>query len=81
MFQSRTNSTASSLAGGAGQALNGILYFPDALLHYTGGSSSNINSPAATIVAYNLQVGGNSYIWNAGTSPYLNTFSGYAIIE
>ena len=61
--------------------LNGILYFPNALLHYTGGSSSSINSPAATIVAYNLQLGGNSYVWNAGVSPYLNTFSGYATIE
>jgi putative Flp pilus-assembly TadE/G-like protein len=81
MFESRSNSTASALTGGAGQALNGILYFPDAMLHYTGGSSSNINSPAATIVAWNLQLGGNSYIWNAGTSPYLNTFAGYAILE
>jgi hypothetical protein len=81
MFQGRTDSTASALTGGAGQVLNGILYFPDALLHYAGGSSSNINAAAATIVAYNLSLDGSSYIWNAGTSPYMNTFSGYAILE
>src|SRR5215470_10560544 len=79
MFQSRTNSAASSLTGGGSQILNGILYFPDSLLHYTGGSTSNINAPQATIIAYNIQWTGNSYIWNAGSSPYLNTFSGYAI--
>ena len=59
----------------------GILYFPGALLHYAGGGSSNINATAATIIAYNLQLNGSSYIWNAGSSPYLNTFSGYAILE
>ena len=81
MFQARGNTVASALTGGAGQVLNGILYFPDALLQYAGGSSSSINSATATIIAYNLKLAGSSYIWNAGTSPYLNTFSGYAIIE
>jgi hypothetical protein len=81
MYEDRADTNSSSLTGGSAQALAGIIYFPKALLHYTGGSSSNINSPAATIVAWNLQLGGNSYIWNAGLSPYLNTFSGYAVIE
>jgi hypothetical protein len=81
MFQARGNTVASALTGGSGQVLNGILYFPSALLHYAGGSASNINSATATIIAYNLQLAGSSYIWNAGASPYLNTFSGYAIIE
>jgi hypothetical protein len=81
MYQDRADTTASSLTGGSGQALDGILYFPDALLHYAGGSSSNINAPSATIIAYNLSLDGSSYIWNAGTSVYLNTFSGYAMIE
>jgi hypothetical protein len=81
MFQARDNATPSSLTGGSGQILNGILYFPDALLHYAGGSSSSINAAAATIITYNLQLNGSSYIWNSGNSPYLNTFSGYAIIE
>ena len=81
MFQARGNTTASSLTGGSGQVLNGIVYFPDALLHYAGGSSSNISAPSATIVTYNLQLDGSSYIWNAGSSPYLNVFSGYAIFE
>jgi Flp pilus assembly protein TadG len=81
MFESRSNATASALTGGAGQVLNGILYFPDALLHYAGGSSSNINAAASTIIAYNLQLNGSSYIWNSGNSPYLNTFTGYAILE
>lgn len=80
-YQSRTDTNASSLTGGSSQVLNGILYFPDATLHYAGGSSSNINAPASTIIAYNLELDGSSYIWNQGTSPYLNTFSGYAIIE
>jgi hypothetical protein len=81
MFQSRTNSTPSALTGGSGQILNGILYFPDALLHYAGGSASNINAAASTIIAWNLQLNGSSYIYNSGSSPYLNSFSGYAIIE
>ena len=83
MFQGRSNTSSSSLTGGSGQVLNGILYFPavGSLLHYAGGSSSNINAAAATIVTYNLQLNGSSYIWNAGTSPYLNVFSGYAIFE
>jgi Flp pilus assembly protein TadG len=81
MYEDRANSTPSALTGGSGQQLNGILYFPDALLHYAGGSSSSINAPAATIIAYNLQLDGSSYIWNAGTSVYLNSFAGYAIIE
>jgi hypothetical protein len=81
MFQRRGNTTSSALTGGAGQVLNGVLYFPSALLHYSGGSSSNISNSASTIVAYNLQMGGNTYIQNAGSSPYLNTFSGYAILE
>ena len=83
MFQARNNSSSSSLTGGTGQILNGILYFPadGTVLHYTGGSSSNINAQASTIVAWNLQLGGNSYIQNSGSSPYLNTFSGYAFLE
>jgi hypothetical protein len=81
MFQARGNTTAASLTGGASQILNGVLYFPSAQLHYTGGTSSNINAPATTIITYNLQLTGNSFIWNAGSSPFLNTFSGYAILE
>jgi hypothetical protein len=81
MYQARTNTTSSSLTGGSGQVLNGIVYFPNALLHYAGGSSSDINAPSATIVTYNLQLNGSTYIHNAGSSPYLNTFSGYAIFE
>jgi hypothetical protein len=81
MFQARTNTTPSSLTGGSGQVLNGIVYFPNALLHYAGGSASDINAPSATIVAYNIQLNGSTYIHNAGSSPYLNVFSGYAIFE
>ena len=81
MFQGRSDSATASLTGGSSQSLTGIIYFPDALLHYAGGSSSQNNAPAATIIAYNLSLDGNSYIWNAGSSPYLNTFSGYALLE
>jgi len=80
-FEDRNDTTSSSLTGGSGQVLNGIAYFPNALLHYAGGSSTNINAPATTIIAYNLSIDGQSYIWNAGTSPYLNSFSGYAVFE
>ena len=81
MFQARGNTAASSLTGGAGQITNGIMYFPDANLHYAGGSSSSTSSQSATIVAYNLTVDGNSYIQNSGNSPYLTSFSGFAMIE
>jgi hypothetical protein len=80
-FEDRNDTTTSALTGGAGQILNGVVYFPNALLHYAGGSSSNINAPATTIIANNLSLDGRSYIWNAGTSPYMNTFSGYAVFE
>ena len=81
MFQDRANSTTASLTGGTSQIMNGIVYFPNALLHYTGGSSSTNASQSATIVAYNLSIDGNSFIQSAGTSPYLSTFSGFAMIE
>jgi hypothetical protein len=81
MFQSRTDSTTSLLSGGANQVLNGVVYFPDALLHYSGGTASSISAGGTTIIASNLALDGNSYILNAGSSPYLNTFSGYAVLE
>jgi Flp pilus assembly protein TadG len=81
MFQDRTDTTTASLTGGATQIMNGIVYFPNALLHYAGGSSSTNASQSATVIAYNLSIDGNSFIQSSSTSPYLSTFSGFAMIE
>jgi hypothetical protein len=48
-------------------------------LHYTGGSGSTNQS--GSIVAWNLSIDGNSYIQAAGNSPYIGTFSGFAVVE
>jgi hypothetical protein len=81
MFQARDNPSTSNLTGGASQILNGVIYFPDALLKFSGNGSSVNSSAATSVVAWNLQLNGNAYIANSGSSPYLNTFAGYAIIE
>jgi hypothetical protein len=81
MYQDASDSSTDYLTGGSSQILNGVVYFPDALLHYTGGSSSNGSSQSLSIVAYNLDIKGNSYIQSAGNSPYLSSYSGVAIIE
>ena len=73
------------LAGGAAQLLNGIVYFPTQLLTYAGGSASGSTNPslsqALSIVAWEIKVTGNSYVQNAANSPYLGTFSGFAVVE
>lgn len=79
MFQSRTNTQAASLVGGASQITSGILYFPAAQLDYKGGSAST--SQSATIVSDTLNLVGNSYIQASSTSPYLNTVSGVVVVE
>jgi hypothetical protein len=83
MMQDRSNTSppASSLTGGASQIMQGVLYFPYGLLHYTGGTTTTSSSQSATIVAYNLAIDGNSYIQSAGSSPYLSVFSGFAFVE
>lgn len=87
MFQDRNDPSTASLTGGAAQILQGVAYFPDALLHYTGGTNSangcglSTCTQSLSIVAYNLDIKGNSYIQAAGSSPYLTTFSGVAMIE
>src|SRR5262249_37014857 len=74
MFQARGNTQAASLVGGSSQLTSGILYFPDAALDYTGGSTSTTQN--ATIVSNTLSLVGNSYFSASASSPYLNTVSG-----
>ncbi|HKE23772.1 MAG TPA: pilus assembly protein TadG-related protein [Bryobacteraceae bacterium] len=87
MFQDSSDTTTAYLTGGATQILQGVAYFPGALLHYTGGTSSanGCGSPncsqALSIVAKDLEIKGDSYIQSAGSSPYLTSYSGVAIIE
>jgi hypothetical protein len=82
MFQARNNTTAAQIMGNSSMRVSGVLYFPNANVHF-GGNGSSVNSSATTsIVAYNLTLDGNStYIQGPATSPYMNTFAGYAVIE
>lgn len=44
IFQDRNNTSAANLTGGATQIMNGVLYFPNAAMRYTGGSSTTATS-------------------------------------
>jgi hypothetical protein len=78
-FQARTNATASTLVGGTGQLMNGVLCFPAANLTYTGGSSTQ--ATATTIVASTLTMVGNSYISAASNTMFTGTTGGAYIVE
>jgi Flp pilus assembly protein TadG len=78
-FQARNNTTASTLVGGTGQLMNGVLYFPAANLTYTGGSSTNATQ--TTIVADTLSMVGNSYISAASTTQFTGSTGGAYLIE
>jgi len=81
MFQARNDSVGASLTGGGAQLLTGIVYFPNTLLQYTGGTTSTSTGQQATIIAYNLQFTGTSYIRSAANSPYTSGVSGVITIE
>jgi hypothetical protein len=83
MFQARGNTTAATITGNGSMRVNGVLYFPSAQPLMFGGNGSSVNSSGTTsVVAYNLKLGGNAaYIQGPASSPYLNTFTGYAVIE
>jgi len=78
-YQDRANTTDSSLVGGTGQQMNGVLYFPDAHLTYTGGS--NVVATATTIVANTLSMVGNSFISAAATTQFTGVSGGAFLIE
>ena len=78
-YQDRADSTASTLVGGTGQLMNGVLYFPKANLTYTGGSSTN--ATATTIVADTLTMVGNSFISASATTQFTGVTGGSFLIE
>ena len=78
-YQARGNATASTLVGGTGQLMNGILYFPSSHLTYTGGSSTAALN--TTIISDTLSLVGNSYITAAASSPYTGISGGAFMIE
>jgi hypothetical protein len=83
-YQDRANTSTAYITGNGNETVAGVMYFPSALLHFSGngGSSNNLNGSANTsIVAKDLSIDGNAYIKNSGSSPFLNTFTGYAILE
>ena len=78
-FQARGDTTASTLVGGTGQALNGALYFPSAALTFTGGSS--LTSTATTIISRTLSMVGNSYISAAANTNFTGNQGGVSLIQ
>jgi hypothetical protein len=78
-FQSRLNTTASTFVGGTAQLMNGLLYFPNADLTYTGGSSST--AAAMTIVAKTITMVGNSYISSAAITQFTGNIGGVVMVE
>jgi hypothetical protein len=82
MFQARDNATTAQITGNASMRVNGVLYFPDANLKFGGNGGSTNDSGTTSVVAYHLTLDGNaSYIQGPASSPYLNTYAGYAVIE
>jgi hypothetical protein len=80
-YQDRTNTSDSTLVGGTGQLMNGLLYFPDAHLTYTGGSNVSTQATAATIVSKTLSMVGNSYIQAAAVTQFTGVAGGAFLIE
>jgi hypothetical protein len=78
-YQARGNSTESTLVGGTGQLMNGVVYFPSAHLTYTGGTS--VTATATTIVTNTLSMVGNSYISAAAVTQFTGTSGGAFLIE
>lgn len=61
-YQDRSNSTDANFAGGDGTILQGILYFPDALVDWVGGSTSGQTDPptAMSIISSRMKFAGNT---------------------
>lgn len=67
LWQDKSDNNTAYLTGGAAQAINGLLYFPQALLHYAGGTATG-GGTSTTIVTNQLSVDGASYIANPATT-------------
>jgi len=77
-WQDKSDTQASSLAGGSTMLANGVLYFPTAALTFNGGTSGT--STDTTIVSYTLTLVGNSYI-SAAASSWATVSAGNYIIQ
>jgi hypothetical protein len=78
-YQDPSNTTSANFTGGDGTILQGILYFPNALVNWVGGStlSQTPSDPLAmSIIAGQIEFSGNSTIENYSelnpTSPLLS---------
>ncbi len=78
-YQDRSDTTASTLVGGTGQVMNGVLYFPSANLTYTGGASGTYSQ--TTVVSDTLTLVGNSYISAASVTQFTGVSGGAFLIE
>ena len=78
-YQRRNNKTASSLVGGTGETMNGVLYFPSAALTYTGNSGTAAS--ATTIVADTLSLVGTSSITASAITQFTGNVGGVSVIE
>jgi len=78
-YQDRADTTDSNLVGGSGQLMNGVLYFPDNHLTYTGGTA--VNATQTTIVSKTLSMVGNSFISAAATTQFTGVTGGAFLIE
>ena len=65
-FQSRSDSKSATFAGGDSAILQGILYFPDALVDWVGGSTSGQTDPptAMSVIASQIKLAGTDTIEN-----------------
>lgn len=78
-YQDRADTADSTLVGGTGQLMNGVLYFPKSHLTYTGGSSTT--ATATTIVSNTLSLVGNSSISAAATTQFTGVSGGAFLVD
>ena len=79
VYQARGNTNGSTLVGGSGQLMNGVLYFPSSNLTYTGGTSTQATQ--TTIVSDTLTMVGNSYISAASNTQFTGNVGGAYVVE
>lgn len=78
-YQDRSDTTASSLVGGTGEAMNGVLYFPAAALTYTG--NAGVVATRTTIIGDTITLSGTPSISAAATTAFSGTSGGVTLIE
>jgi hypothetical protein len=77
-YQSRSNSTAESISGGSSATLQGILYFPDANLNWSGGSRTGVYT---SVVAGSLTFSGGTSFQNYAKVNSNTPLAGARIVE